>query len=149
LRRQAGFTLIEVMLALAIMGVAVVTLLLIQTEAIRMGGDANSLRNLTLLAAEKTQELAQSPQEDASGNFGAPYEAYRYTVATSDETWKTPSSDDAGTDPGMVEELELKKRTLTVTAPDGQLKVVIVSYSFPQDEASKEQPEGGGEEGGG
>jgi len=82
-------------------------------------------------------------EEEARKNFSCT------SSNSGSETWKTPSSDDAGTDPGMVEDLELKKRTLTVTAPDGQLKVVIVSYSFPQDEASKEQPEGGGEEGGG
>ena len=88
-----GFTLIEVMLAVAIMAVAVVTLLLIQTEAIRMGGEADQLRLLSQLAQDKLHQLVLSQEESASGGFSDLHAGYTFSFVSAEERWKTPSSE--------------------------------------------------------
>ncbi|MHC5021642.1 MAG: type IV pilus modification PilV family protein [Planctomycetota bacterium] len=52
-RRTRGFSLLEVLLAIAIVGGGIITLLLIRSEAIQMAGEAIRLRSTRLLLADQ------------------------------------------------------------------------------------------------
>ncbi len=52
-RRRRGFSLLEVLLAIAIVGGGIISLLIIRTNAVQMAGEAIRLRKTRLLAAEQ------------------------------------------------------------------------------------------------
>ena len=54
--RRRGFTLLEVLLALAILSVVVTYLLAIKNEAVETGFDSGELRRLRFLAGWKMEE---------------------------------------------------------------------------------------------
>lgn len=84
-----GFTLMEIMIAVAIMAGAVTSLLLAEGSAIRASARAEQLTEATLLVKKKMIELeldiekdlarnkAPDEKEDA-GKFDAPFDEYRW-----------------------------------------------------------------------
>lgn len=100
--RSGGFTLLEVMIALAILAITLVTLYQSQSQSISMATDSRFLTTASLLAQGRMAEVdAVDPRGVVSGNgdFGDDYPGY---------TWRLEVS--------AVEELPLLKRmTLTVT----------------------------------
>jgi len=77
-RSQAGFTLIEVVIALAILAISLTVLLAAQSSNLRNAGRARDLTIATLLARSKMIDIEQhlfdkgfeEGEEDDSGNFG-------------------------------------------------------------------------------
>jgi prepilin-type N-terminal cleavage/methylation domain-containing protein len=63
-RRAAGMTLIEVLVALTILGVALLALFPMFTNAVRSNASANQLTNSITLAREKLEELSGYPRSD-------------------------------------------------------------------------------------
>src|SRR6516164_3201720 len=59
--RQAGFTLVEVMIALAIIGVTAVVLLQQRLEIVRAAARARDLRTAWVLTSQKVAELELDP----------------------------------------------------------------------------------------
>jgi type II secretion system protein I len=100
--RRGGFTLLEVMIALAILAITLVTLYQSQSQSISMATDSRFLTTASLLAQGRMAEIdAADPRSVVSGNgdFGDDYPNY---------TWRLEVS--------AVDELPLLKRfTLTVT----------------------------------
>lgn len=81
--RSAGFTLLEVMIALAIVAISLVSLLALGNRSIEVNGRLQHLTRATLLAQGKMTEaeLAGSGGLDASeGAFEAPNDGYRWRV---------------------------------------------------------------------
>ncbi len=83
-----GFTLLEVMIALAIVGIALVTLLGLETRTIQLAETQQRVTQATLLAQEKMTEIeietgaqALSGIGEHEGQFTAPFELYRWSVA--------------------------------------------------------------------
>lgn len=79
-----GFTLLEVMIALAIIAIALVTLLGLGNRSIGVNTRLQRLTQGTLLAQEKMTELevaaedGRSELQEGEGNFAAPFEGYRW-----------------------------------------------------------------------
>ena len=84
--RDNGFTLLEVMIALAIVGIALVVLLGLETRTIKLAESQQRVTQATLLAQEKMTEieagaLVPSGLDGSEGQFAPPFELYRWVVA--------------------------------------------------------------------
>lgn len=80
-KRNAGFTLLEVMVALAIIGIALVAILRSLAMSVSVSNEAKSLSIGTLLAKGKMAEIESRgfPDiEEADGDFGEEYPGYRW-----------------------------------------------------------------------
>jgi general secretion pathway protein I len=76
-----GFTLIEVMVALFIFSVAVIALLAIRTNAIKLDERARDEVEMTVLANRKMSEIVGqgfAPVGDVSGGFGKEHKNYHW-----------------------------------------------------------------------
>jgi general secretion pathway protein I len=84
-RRDDGFTLLEVMIALAIVGIALVTLLGLETRTIQLAETQQRVTQATLLAQEKMTEIETgghlSGLAEREGQFAEPFELYSWSVA--------------------------------------------------------------------
>jgi general secretion pathway protein I len=83
--RNNGFTLLEVMIALAIIGIALVTLIGLQTRTIQLAERQQRVTQATLLAQEKMTEIEIDRQSlsgsgGREGQFDAPFELYRWAI---------------------------------------------------------------------
>jgi general secretion pathway protein I len=89
-RFQRGFTLLEVMIALAIVGIALVALLALCNRSVEVNGRLQKITQATLLAQEKMTEVEvirqQNPTQltNEEGVFDKPYDAFRWRTAFED-----------------------------------------------------------------
>ena len=82
-----GFTLLEVMIALAIIGIALVTLLGLETRTIQLAERQQRVTQATLLAQEKMTEIEIGEQSrsvlgESEELFESPFDLYRWSVTT-------------------------------------------------------------------
>lgn len=78
---EDAFTLIEVMVALFIFSVAVIALLAIRTNALRLDERARDEVEMTVLANRKMSEVVGqgfAPVGDVSGGFGKEHKEYQW-----------------------------------------------------------------------
>ncbi len=81
--RSGGFTLLEVMVAVAIIAIALTTLFGSQTQSVALAGEARFYTTAPLLAQEKMSALLAAGLADAtadSGGFGDDFPGYRWRV---------------------------------------------------------------------
>ena len=64
LRKEDGFTLIEVLIALTIFAVGLLAVAAMQTSAIKMNSNAGKLTNLSTWGMDKIEELSALPYSD-------------------------------------------------------------------------------------
>ncbi len=89
-KSQRGFTLLEVMIALAIISVALVTLLSLGTSSIRVHGRLQHTTQATLLAQQKMAEVEVGAEQgtlqpnDDEDFFATPFADYRWHIAYTD-----------------------------------------------------------------
>lgn len=87
-RRGRGFTLPEVLAALAIVGIVLPFAMQAIASSVRVAGDARRRAEATQLARQKLDEVlidrASNVRPDGSGTFPPPFDAYSWTVASSD-----------------------------------------------------------------
>ncbi len=76
---RRGFTLLEIMIALAIIGGLLITLLYSLNYHLGIAERQETLTIATMLAKNKLHEIETSPAA-AKGDFPAPYGAYHYTT---------------------------------------------------------------------
>jgi general secretion pathway protein I len=100
--RRGGFTLLEVMIAMAILAITLVTVYQSQSQSISMASNSRFLTTASLLAQARMAEIdAADPRglASASGDFGEEFSDYAWQVEV-----------------GEVKEIPLLKRIgLTVT----------------------------------
>ncbi len=101
--RRGGFTLLEVMIAMAIMAIALVAVYQSQSQSVSMASDSRFLTTASLLAqsrmAEIDADIRKAITSTMNGDFGEAFPDYRWQMEV-----------------GNVEEIPLLKRiTLTVT----------------------------------
>lgn len=79
LLRRDGFTLLEIMIALAVIGGLLATLLFTLQYHLGIAGRHEFLTVATLLAKEKMAEVEKGAM-DTKGDFSGPYSGYLYRV---------------------------------------------------------------------
>ncbi|TRZ54195.1 type II secretion system protein [bacterium] len=104
-RGQHGFTLLEVMVSLAIVGGLLMTLIYTLNYNLGITEKLFAVTNMTNLAKEKLEEMETKPRE-TEGNFPAPYEALNYETKVRDSAF-----------PEIME--------IAVTVGDGKTRVML------------------------
>lgn len=82
-----GFTLMEVMIAMAILAIALVTIFQSQSQSISMTGNSRFLTTASLLAQGKMAEIEMLDMKDVrtdSGDFGDGFPGYSWRVEVKD-----------------------------------------------------------------
>ncbi|MFZ3136341.1 MAG: type II secretion system protein [Thermodesulfovibrionales bacterium] len=79
---EKGFTLLEIMIALAIIGGLLVTLIYTLNYHLGIAERHESLTIATILARDKMSEIEKNPAE-TEGDFPEPYNAYHYATTIS------------------------------------------------------------------
>ena len=142
--RRSGFTLLEVLLALAILAVVVTYLLAIKNEALETGYDSGELRRLRFLAGWKMEEALSGADIGVQGRFDdedleGDYSGYRWTLGREpveivDER-RDPSSGAPATGSATVPAEQIR---LTVISPTGR-EVSLVAFVYEEEGRSAEE----------
>ena len=91
LKKEHGFTLIEVLVAITIFAVGLLGLAALQNSAIKMNSTSNKLTNLSTVAMDQIEKLSALPYADASltaGTYGptaSPSANYSITYTVTDD----------------------------------------------------------------
>jgi len=92
---MSGFTLLEVMVALAIIAVALTAVLGSQSQSVSLASEARFSTTAPLLAQSKMAEIEiRDPGDlmDDSGDFGEDFPEYTWQVTLSDVTFDRPEN---------------------------------------------------------
>ncbi|MEN8152134.1 MAG: prepilin-type N-terminal cleavage/methylation domain-containing protein [Planctomycetota bacterium] len=165
---QAGFTLLELVVAITLFAFIVIHVLADREESIRMSGKARTIQTVRYLAASKIDEVRFDPErfgESDSGDFAEldpddpTLENYSWDLeikkvvavgSSEDAEADYMFEDDEDTDPATdgegnpVEPRYVRKMTLTINyAPRGEvqpdLSIRVVTYLPPGPEDEEEQ----------
>ena len=85
--KEAGFTLLEVMVAIALMGIALTAVLGSQSQGVSLASEAKFNTTAALLAQGKIAEIELATLEDLisdSGDFGEDFPGYLWEVTVRD-----------------------------------------------------------------
>jgi general secretion pathway protein I len=85
-RQKRGFTLLEVMISLAIVGGLLITLLYTLSYNLGITERQFAVTSITNLAKEKIKEMEENPQEN-KGRFPKPYDTLNYEAKVKDSTF--------------------------------------------------------------
>ena len=113
-RKSFGFTLLEVMVAMAIIAIALTAVLGSQSQSVSLASEAKFNTTAPLLAQSKIAEIEVAEQDDlagGSGDFGEDFPGY---------TWELSVEDIAFEEPENVSDL-LKRIDLKVSWGGGEL----------------------------
>ena len=89
----AGFTLLEVMVALAIIAIALTAVLGSQSQSLSLASEAKFRTTAAFLAQGKMAEIEAEKPEDFtsdSGDFGENFPGYRWDLSVNDVTFDEP-----------------------------------------------------------
>jgi len=89
----SGFTLLEVMVAMAIIAIALTAVLGSQSQSLSLASEAKFSTTVALLAQSKMAEIEAEKPEDLtsdSGDFGDDYPGYRWDKSVNDVTFDEP-----------------------------------------------------------
>jgi general secretion pathway protein I len=87
LSRKAGFTLMEVMIAMAILAIALLAVFQMQSQSISMAGEARFKTTASLLAQSKMADLEAAEtliSQTQKGDFAPDYPEYAWTTQVTD-----------------------------------------------------------------
>jgi general secretion pathway protein I len=84
---SAGFTLLEVMIAMAILAIALIAVYQSQSQSVSMAGSSRFLTTASLLAQSRMTEIDMADPrkiENGSGDFGNDFQDYTWQVEIGD-----------------------------------------------------------------
>lgn len=87
LQDRKGFTLLEVMIAMAILAISLVAVFRSQSQSVSMAGESRFLTTASLLAQGKMAEVEGMKSQDLSNNngaFGEDYPDYLWRIEVKD-----------------------------------------------------------------
>ena len=122
-RTASGFTLLEVMVALAVMSIVLVSVYRMHSQSLTMNTAARFYILAPLLAQNKLAELESLSSEgfsDNSGDFGEQYAGY---------SWRSSVADVSSEVLGEVAN-DLKRIDLTVSYNEDQFSYNLRTYRF-------------------
>jgi general secretion pathway protein I len=125
-RTASGFTLFEVMIALAVMSIVLVSVYRMHSQSLTMNTAARFYTLAPLLAQNKLAELETLSSDgfpDDSGDFGEQYPGY---------SWQTSIADVSSEMLGEVAD-DLKRIDLTVSYNNNQFSHSLRTYRFQRE----------------
>ena len=125
-RLSFGFTLLEVMVALAVMSIVLVSVYRMHSQSLAMNTAARFYTQAPMLAQSKMAEieaLSSSAFPDDSGDFGEPFPGYGWKASVTDVTSEILG--DAAED--------LKRVDITVSLNDNQFVYTLRAYRFQRE----------------
>lgn len=133
---RAAFTLVEVMVALAILSVAILTMIVVRNNSVLEAQEAKQATLITRLAQAKMGQIEVEPLDERgeTGSFEE-HPEIRWQKDVALEVLETSQSTSSNQKP-----MELYKVTLTLTYPKGSAEetYVIVTYRLKkEDEEAK------------
>ena len=90
-----GFTLLEVMVAIALIAIALMAVLGSQSQSVSLAGESRFNTTAALLAQSKMAEMESQDPEDltaASGDFGEDFPGYTWKLAVSNVMLDRPEN---------------------------------------------------------
>ena len=126
-RTASGFTLLEVMIALAVMSIVLVSVYRMHSQSLTMNTAARFYTLAPLLAQNKLAELETLSSDgfpDDSGDFGEQYPGY---------SWRTSLAEVSSEVLGEVAN-DLKRIDLTVSYNNNQFIHSLRTYRFQRNE---------------
>jgi len=123
---KAGFTLLEIMAAISIIAIVLVTVYRLHAQTLSMSYSARFYTTAPLLAQKKMVEIESEGREnmsDDSGDFGDEFPGYRWQVAVEDVESKAL---------GNAAE-NLKKIDILITLNNDEFTYRVRTYKFLQD----------------
>jgi general secretion pathway protein I len=124
--RASGFTLLEVMVAVAVMSIVLVSVYRMHSQSLTMNTAARFYTQAPLLAQSKMAAIETFPAggfSEDSGDFGEQFPGY---------SWKVSEKDVASEVLGTVAE-DLKQIDVTVSYNDDQFSYSLRTYRFKRD----------------
>jgi general secretion pathway protein I len=118
---RRGFTLLEVMVAVSIIAIVLVSIVRLQGQTISMNETIRFYAIAPLLAQEKMAEIALKPEDfdgSQSGDFGDDYPGYAWKTETEKLTLEVMESPS----------LDVKKIDIMVDLNEGQMKFSLCRY---------------------
>ena len=94
-RTSFGFTLLEVMVAMAIIAIALTAVLGSQSQSVSLASEAKFNTTAPLLAQSKIAEVEVAEQNDLtgdSGDFGEDFPDYTWELSVEDITFEEPEN---------------------------------------------------------
>ena len=125
-RISSGFTLMEVMIALAVMSIVLVSVYRMHSQSLTMNTAARFYTQAPMLAQGKMAELeavSSSAFPETSGDFGEEFPGY---------SWETSVADVASEVLGEVAE-DLQQVDITVKYHNDQFSYNLRTYRFSRD----------------
>ena len=122
---KAGFTLLEIMAAISIIAIVLVTVYRLHAQTLSMNYSARFYTTAPMLAQKKMVEIESEGREnmsDDSGDFGDEFPGYRWQVAVEDVESKAL---------GNVAE-NLKKIDILITLNNDEFTYRVRTYKFLQ-----------------
>ncbi len=124
-RRSSGFTLLEVMVALAVIAIVLVSVLRMQGQTISMNEAFRFYSIAPQLATAKMAEIRIDPEAvdlSRNGDFGEDYQGYKWQAAVDTITLVTPED----------REMKFKQVDVTVTYQEDGYAYTVREY-LPDD----------------
>jgi general secretion pathway protein I len=124
--RASGFTLLEVMVAVAVMSIVLVSVYRMHSQSLTMNTAARFYTQAPLLAQSKMAAIETFPAggfSEDSGDFGEQFPGY---------SWKVSEKDVASEVLGTVAE-DLKQIDVTVSYNDDQFSYSLRTYRFKRE----------------
>ena len=94
-RKSFGFTLLEVMVAMAIIAIALTAVLGSQSQSVSLASEAKFNTTAPLLAQSKIAEIEVAEQDDlagGSGDFGEDFPGYTWELSVEDIAFEEPEN---------------------------------------------------------
>ncbi len=94
-RKPFGFTLLEVMVAMAIIAIALTAVLGSQSQSVSLASEAKFNTTAPLLAQSKIAEIEVAEQSDVaggSGDFGEDFPGYTWELRVEDIVFEEPAN---------------------------------------------------------
>lgn len=116
-----GFTLLEVMVAVAVISIVLVSILKLQGQTIRMNETVRFYALAPMLAGARLTDLLLKPENaegSLSGDFGEDYPGYTWTAEVEKLTIEVINS----------ASLELKKIDIVVLLNEGEMRFSLRRY---------------------
>jgi general secretion pathway protein I len=118
---ERAFTLLEVMVALAVIAIALAAVISLQAQAVSLSSEARFQTTAALLAKGKAAEIkAQGEVGSSWGDFGKDFPGYKWSAAL----------EDAGAGLPFDGSFHLKRVKLTVSWGEGNYNYGLTFYLF-------------------